>query len=102
MTPRYVLAPEAARDIFEIWFYIQENSSTEAAGKVESTIFNSIALLADNPGIGHFREDLTSQRVRFFPVYSYLICYRPDTRPLQIIGVLHGRRDLEQLLKTRL
>jgi toxin ParE1/3/4 len=102
MTPRYVLAPEAAQDIFEIWLYIREHSSTEVAAEVESAILDTIALLAANPGIGHFREDLTGQRVKFFRVYSYLIGYRPDTSPLQIVCVLHGRRDLEQVLKTRL
>jgi hypothetical protein len=40
--------------------------------------------------------------VKFFPVYSYLIVYRPMTKPLQIASILHGRRDLLQLLKDRL
>jgi len=102
MTPRYVLAPEAAQDIFDIWLYIRENSSAEAAAKVESAIFETIALLSANPRIGHFREDLTCQRIRFFAVHSYLIGYRPETSPLQIVCVLHGRRDLEKLLKERI
>jgi antitoxin ParD1/3/4/toxin ParE1/3/4 len=45
---------------------------------------------------------LTDAAVKFFPVYSYLIVYRPETSPLQIVSILHGRRDLEQLLKDRL
>ena len=102
MTPRYVLAPEAALDTFEIWLYIRDQSSLEVAEKIESAIFEKIDFLAANPGIGHFREDLTRERFRFFSVYSYLIVYRPDTRPLQIVCVLHGRRDLEKLLETRL
>jgi len=45
---------------------------------------------------------LTDEPVKFFPVYSYLIVYRPETNPLQVVAILHGRRDVEQLLKDRL
>jgi plasmid stabilization system protein ParE len=40
--------------------------------------------------------------VKFFPVYSYLIIYRPQTNPLQVVSILHGRRDVVQILKDRL
>jgi len=32
-------------------------------------------------------------------VYSYLIVYRPETKPLQIVRVVHGHRDVENLLR---
>jgi toxin ParE1/3/4 len=41
-----------------------------------------IVFLGKNPGTGHWRKDLTSEALKFFPVYSYLIVYRPDTKPL--------------------
>jgi len=44
---------------------------------------------------------LTDAEVRFFSVYSYLIAYRPETKPLQIVAVLHARRDVAKLLKKR-
>jgi len=47
------------------------------------------------------RKDLTDVSVRFFPVYSYLIVYRPDTKPLQVVAVLHGRRDVGKILRKR-
>jgi hypothetical protein len=39
--------------------------------------------------------------VKFFPVYSYLIVYRPDTKPLQVAAILQGRRDVAQVLRDR-
>ena len=54
--------------------------------------------LAKTPGIGHWREELTDKRHRFFTVYSYLIVYRTETKPLQIIRVLHAARDLRNIL----
>jgi antitoxin ParD1/3/4/toxin ParE1/3/4 len=101
MKPRYILAPEAARDLVEIWRYIKEQSSLEMADRVESVIRERFTLLAKNPGLGHWRKDLTEESVKFFPVYSYLVVYRPETKPLQIVAILHGRRDVERILRQR-
>ena len=102
MRERYVLAPEAAFDLVEIWRYIKKQGSLEMADRVESVIRDRIVFLAANPGAGHWRKNLTDETVKFFPVYSYLIVYRPDTKPLQVVSILHGRRDVEQILKNRL
>jgi toxin ParE1/3/4 len=102
MNARYVLAPQAALDLFEIWDYIKEQTGAAVADRVESAIRERIAFLAKSPGTGHLRRDLTDEDVKFFPVYSYLIVYRPETKPLQIASILHGRRDVEQILKDRL
>jgi plasmid stabilization system protein ParE len=101
MNARYVLAPQAALDLVEIWSYIKEQASVAIADRVESTIRERIVFLAGNPGAGHLRKDLTDADVKFFPVYSYLIVYRPETNPLQIASILHGRRNVEQILKNR-
>ena len=81
----YVLSPEAAADLFSIWQYIKQQTSLEMADRVEAVIRERIVFLARNPGAGHWRKDLTNEAVRFFPVYSYLIVYRPDTKPLQVV-----------------
>jgi antitoxin ParD1/3/4/toxin ParE1/3/4 len=102
MSGRYLLAPEAATDLTQIWRYIKKQSSIERADRVESVILDKIAFLAENPGAGHWRKALTDQPIKFFPVYSYLIVYRPETKPLQVVSILHGRRDVEEILKGRL
>jgi antitoxin ParD1/3/4/toxin ParE1/3/4 len=102
MRARYLFAPEAATDLVQIWRYIKKQSSMEMADRVESVILDRIRFLAENPGAGHWRRNLTEQPVKFFPVYSYLIVYRPDTKPLQVVSILHGRRDVEQILRSRL
>lgn len=102
MSPRFVLAPQAAEDLVEIWSYIKEQSSLEVADRVESAIRDKFVFLAANPGVGHSRENLTDANVKFFPVYSYLIVYRTGPSPLQIVAILHGRRDVEHLLRGRL
>ena len=102
MRRRYILAPEAALDLVQIWRYIKNNASLEMADRVESVIREKIVFLAGNSGAGHWRRDLTEEPVRFFSIYSFLIVYRPETKPLQVVAILHGSRDVEELLKGRL
>jgi|SRR5271165_57443 len=101
MNPRYVLAPQAALDLVEIWLYIKKQTSVAVAVRVESTTRERIVFLAGSPGAGYLRKDLMDADVKFLPVYSYLIVYRPETNPLQIAAILHGRRDVQQILKGR-
>jgi len=102
MNSRFVLAPEAAEDLASIWRYIKRHGSIATADRVESIIRDKLTLLAHSPEAGHHRKNLTNEKVRFFPVYSYLIVYRPATSPLQIVAILHGRRDVERVLSDRL
>ena len=102
MTTGYVLAPEAASDLVQIWHHLRKGAGPATADRVEAEILRKILFLSENPGIGHYRRDLTDEPVKFYPVYSWLIVYRPETKPLQVVSILHGRRDVEDLLKERL
>lgn len=97
---KYRLTPEAVSDLFEIWNFINHDNP-EAADRVEDAILRACDLLADAPLAGRVREDLTPLPLRFWVVqrYSnYLIVYEPAKKPLQIIRILHGARDLPSIL----
>src|SRR5271165_4098753 len=93
----FVVTPLAARDLDDIWNYLADDS-LETADRVLLALEKAMNKLAKRPGIGHFREDLADRRHRFFLIYSYLIVYRPQTEPLQIVRVLHAARDVQSLL----
>ncbi len=69
---RFVLTPSAKQDVSDIWDYIA-NDNLKAADRVLAALHKAIIKLAKNPAIGHWREELTDKRHRFFAVYSYLI-----------------------------
>ncbi len=54
MKPRYVLAPQAARDLVDIWRYIRKESSQETADRVEFVIRSKFLYLAEFPNGGHW------------------------------------------------
>ncbi len=54
--------------------------------------------------MGAKRRDITVLPVRFWIITkfpNYVIVYRPETVPLQVIAVLHGRRDLKEIMQKR-
>lgn len=93
----YLLTPSAKRDINDIWDYIADDS-IEAADRVIDALESAMIKLAKSPGIGHWREELADKRHRFLLVYSYLIVYRHEAKPLQIVRVLHAARDVQSIL----
>lgn len=101
MTPRYILAPEAAQDLIRIWRYLNERGGVDVADRVEFSIRDRILFLSNMPDAGHWRKDLTDQPVKFFPIYSYLSVYRPETKPLQVVAILHASRNVERILAER-
>ena len=99
----YALTPLAKADIFDIWCYIADDSE-DAAERVEQAIYDACALVAQGPLRGHSRPDLTSRSLRFWTLTrypNYTVVYRPETAPLQVVAVLHGKRNIRRILKRR-
>ena len=94
------LSPEAFQDLTNIYEYIAQDN-LEAAERVRTEIYDAILGLTAMPGKGHRREDLTRQPVLFWPVRSYQIIYRPYSQPLQVVAILHGKRDIKRVLAPR-
>jgi len=99
---RYVLTPQAQQDLQHIRDYLLAEAGARIARYVLSSIVSACRTLAGTPGLGHRRQDLTPrEETRFWPVFSYLIVYRIDKKPLTVIAIVHAKRNLESLLPAR-
>lgn len=96
-TYNFTLTSEAQNDLTALQDYISQDNPT-AVVRVIDACFAAFAKLAESPFIGHKREDLTARDVRFWSVYSYLIVYDANTKPISIVRVLSGYRDIMSLL----
>jgi len=97
---RFALTAQARLDLFEIWNYVADDS-IDAADRITERLHEAFQKLAEMPHMGHRREDLADSRHRFWSVFSYVIVYRPDTQPMQIVAILHGARDIQAFLAAR-
>jgi plasmid stabilization system protein ParE len=104
MNAPFQFTTQAAEDLDGIWWFIQRDNR-EAADRMEKAVIATCRRLADYPLIGHHRRDVTPLPVRFWtlPRYpNYVIVYRPETKPLQVIAILHGKQNTEEILRGRL
>ncbi|HEV2324663.1 MAG TPA: type II toxin-antitoxin system RelE/ParE family toxin [Terracidiphilus sp.] len=95
------MTPAAADDLDQIWNYIAQDSP-KAVDRVETAIFEAFASLARHPLLGSKRAEITPLPVRFWVVSrypNYIVVYRPLTKPLRVLAVLHGKRNVKELLK---
>ena len=98
---RHILSPEAKQDIRDIRKYYLEKADSRIARRVLEEIDRACRFLAEVPGAGHSRQDLTDDPVKFWQVFSYLIVYDPAAQPLGIVRVLHSSRDVASVLRRR-
>jgi toxin ParE1/3/4 len=94
------LSPEAEAELNEIWWYIaQEGGNTEIARNVVASITRRFDLIARYPQLGRKRDELR-RGLRAYPAGNYLILYRIEGPDVLIVHVIHGRRDIEALIRT--
>lgn len=94
----FLVSATVEHELDDIWLYIAtESSSIEIADRVIDSITLKFLEIARHPYIGRRRDDLR-HGLRSVPVGAYLIIYRVDNSDVRILHVLHGRRDLTNLL----
>ena len=100
MPTLFQLTHRALDDLDQIWSYIAQES-VSAANRLESAVLSACDMLARNPRLGSKRTEITQQPVRFWTVSrfpNFIVVYRPETKPLQVVAVLHGKRNIRALL----
>ncbi len=96
----YILSVESEFDLDDIWEYIAVDS-IDAADNWIAKLFDAFESLGKTPGMGHRREDLTPYPVLFWPVGEYLIIYRAQRQPIEIVAVTQGSRNIPAFLRRR-
>lgn len=94
----YRLTRRARQDVLDIWKYIADDDESAADWFVD-LLTRHFALLGDNPHAGRKRDDLRP-RYRCFPVGQYLVFYRIAEPGVQILRIVHGRRDIASLFRS--
>jgi plasmid stabilization system protein ParE len=97
MSAAYRLTPRAVIDLDEILEYYLREAGVNVCQSVVEEFERSLRLIADNPRVGHTREDLVPDPVRFWRVFRYFIIYYPDEKPLLVARIVHAQRDLALL-----
>jgi toxin ParE1/3/4 len=92
-----IRSQHARLDAAEIWLYIAADS-VAAADRLIDSFDEKLKLLAEMPGLGTMRDEL-SPGLRSFPVGSYLLFYRQVPGGIELARIVHGARNLRRLFK---
>ena len=89
---RIIWAPRAKRDLGDIWRYYARVASLETADELLREIEGAAQRLAENAFRWRARDE-TRPGLRSALVHPYVIFYRLENGVVQIVRVLHGRRN---------
>lgn len=82
----------AKRDLREIHRHIALDSKYYAR-KVVETIVDKADLLSHSNRIGRVVPEIEDSNIRELFVYSYRLIYEIGVEGIEVLGVIHGRRD---------
>ncbi|WP_085124204.1 type II toxin-antitoxin system RelE/ParE family toxin [Tistlia consotensis] len=92
MTRSIVRTRQCDEDLLAIWLHIARDDIA-AADRMIERIERRWRQLAEQPLSGTPRDDVAAG-LRHLVVGSYLVLYRASGNVVQVVRVLHGRRDL--------
>jgi len=97
---RAVLAPQARRDLLEAARWIAKENRTAAAG-LRQALIDAAIRIGEHARIGTVRAELADDPIRFLPMtgFLYVIVYDSSAKPPLILRVLHGARDIPEILR---
>jgi len=88
--------PSAEEDVLEIGDYLVQEASFAVAEEQVQKIINKIRLLLDHPEAGKHRDEIAPE-VYSISSYPFVIFYRIRDEAVEIVRVLHNRRDISKL-----
>ena len=92
-----VWAPRAKRDLGDVWRYYARVASVEVADKLLREIDEAAGRLSENALRWRARDELLPG-LRSALVHPYVIFYRVENGIVEIVRVLHGRRNFAAIL----
>lgn len=95
---RYRLTEAARDDIREVIHHIRiVQRSPQNARLVAARLRAQFARLVELPTLGHVRNELEDDNALVRAVSGVLVIYDPTLKPLTILRVIHGARDLSDV-----
>ncbi len=100
MTAAAILSPRARRELLAAVRWIAKDDSGAAEALLQA-VDKAGQVIGQHPDFGRFRRDLAEPPHRFVALtgFPYVIVYNADRKPPLIVHIVHGARDLPELLK---
>ena len=91
-----IWSPEAEQDFLSIWIYVAREAAADVADAQLRSVDRASEALAEWPHSGRARDELF-RGVRSIAVERYVVFYRVGNSAIEVIRVVHGRRDVDAI-----
>ena len=105
MSYTVLLLEEAVKDIEAIYRYIRKSGNKKAAKDMITTIRKACDSLSENPERGHIPDELSQIgqfEYRQIIAKKYRIIYQLAKPNIFIFGIIHGNRNIGEVLRQRI
>jgi len=96
-----ILSSAARQDLLEAMRWISKDNP-KAARALGDSVSKAAITIGEHPLAGRLRPEIVQAPYRCLPLtgFPYVIVYHADRRPVLIVRILHGARDLPELLRN--
>ena len=94
----FQLTPQAGDDLDTIWWFVAKDNR-DAAERGRDRDSRNLSTVGKTSSHGHKarrRHDAAGAFLDYYEVPNYVIVYRPETIPLQVVAILHAKRKLKR------
>ncbi len=90
----------ARNDLKQIHDYIAKDSKFYAQNVIQEIVAKT-ETLTELPEIGRIVLEISDQNIRELIVYSYRLIYEISVAGIEILAIIHGRRDFNSAWEER-
>lgn len=92
-----ILTDMAKDDLVDIWATIAEARDERTADRMNRKILAACLSKAAFPETGRLRDEI-APGLRSTVVHPYVVFFRPAGETIVVLRILHGHRDVEQIM----
>jgi toxin ParE1/3/4 len=100
-----IWSKDAGDELFEIVSYIKYNTGRITAGKVYSKIMNGVKRASENAEgrrIAPLLKEFGINYIHQISINPWIIFYKVENKKMEIISIIDGRRNLEEILYKKI
>jgi toxin ParE1/3/4 len=97
--PKVLWSLAAEEDLISIWMYVARQSSVNVADDQLRAISRACEAIGEWPLAGRARDKIVAG-LRSIPASPHVFFFRPNSGGVEILRVLHERRDLDTMFSA--
>ena len=90
----------ARNDLKQIHDYIAKDSEYYARNVIQEIVAKT-ETLTEHPEIGRIVPEIGDQNIRELIIYSYRLIYESSAADIEILAIIHGRKDFNSAWDSR-